>query len=103
RDVLAGVSGKMAPAWRSRHDPEGCQAVLRVLGGIFPEDQRSVGATKAKAVTHHQRNLGILDLANDGIALRSLIQILDIRRWCDKAILLHQQTVNRLMHTCRTQ
>src|SRR5690554_1458649 len=99
-DVLVGVSGKTSPAWRSRHQAR--RLPVRLVS-ILPEHQRSVGATKAEAVTHHQRNLGILNLADNGITLRPFIQVLDVRGWRDKAILLHQQTVDSLMHTGGTQ
>src|SRR5665213_814596 len=66
------------------------------------EDDRGIGATETERVRQHGAELRVfLALAHDRHVGESRIEGLDVGAFADKAVLHHQQRIDRLLHTGR--
>src|SRR5690606_22815573 len=71
---------------------------------IFGEDKTGVGATKAKTVRHDKiERIIVFRGLDDRKICRFLIDALNVSRWRNEPLLVHDQAVNRLMRARAAQ
>src|SRR4029453_6607507 len=71
---------------------------------VSPENQRGIGTAETKAVRHDTVEIYVvLPLARDRYIREGGVEFIDVGTLADKAIVHHQQRVDRLLHPCGAQ
>src|SRR5262245_38965563 len=72
---------------------------VAMSANVTVEDECRVGAAEAERIRDHGVDLDIVDaLENDRIVGEGRIDLIDMRRLGDEAVVDHQQAVDRLLH-----